>query len=252
MATRRTPAAGRAGRAGSRAAAAPDRSRPPPRWAAAVRWAAPAPGSTAPALGRTQPPGMTQPPGWTQTAGDDTTAGEDTTAGADNGPATSPPAGPKPSRAAVSACSGSATNLSPTVASATREPGPLTAATGCASTGSPRSPGPNSSSTVMPSARAKPRATRSEGSEWPDSTADTACLVTPATPASCCWDRPRACLASRSRVPSSWEISVFPTSPSRGSDPYPKARQARTRPVTGWLPRATAVSPVPVAEQCPL
>ena len=53
-------------------------------------------------------------------------------------------------------------------------------------------------------ARARARATRSEGSECPDSTADTACLVTPATPASCCWDRPRACLASRSRVPSGW------------------------------------------------
>ena len=97
---------------------------------------------------------------------------------------------------------GSATNVSPTVASATRDPGLLTGATGRASTGSPRSPGPNSSSTVMPRARARPRATRSEGSECPDSTADTACLVTPATPANCCWDRPRACRASRSRVPS--------------------------------------------------
>src|SRR6266566_2836535 len=124
-----------------------------------------------------------------------------------------PPAAPKPSRAARSASSGSATNVSPTVASATREPGPPVTATGRASTGSPSSPGPNSSSTVTPSARARPRATRSEGSEWPDSTADTACLVTPATPASCCWDRPRACRASRSRVPSGWELSVMSLPP---------------------------------------
>ena len=127
-----------------------------------------------------------------------------------------PPAAPKPSRAARSASSGSATNVSPTVARATREPGALTGAIGRASTGSPGSPGPNSSSTVMPSARARPRATRSEGSEWPDSTAETACLVTPATPASCCWDRPRACRASRSRVPSGWELSVMSPPPLRG------------------------------------
>ena len=144
-----------------------------------------------------------------------------------------PPAAPKPSRAARSASSGSATNVSPTVASATREPGALTGATGRASTGSPGSPGPNSSSTVMPSARARPRATRSEGSEWPDSTADTACLVTPATPASCCWDRPRACRASRSRVPSGWEtLRHVPTSPSRVtcSLPYGASRELHAWP----------------------
>ena len=123
-------------------------------------------------------------------------------------PTTRPPAGPKPARASVSALSGSATNVSPTVASATRVPSPPTGATGCASTGSAGSPGPNSSSTVRPSARDSASATRSEGSEWPDSTADTACLVTAPMPASCCWDRPRACRASRSRVPAAQEGSV--------------------------------------------
>jgi len=36
--------------------------------------------------------------------------------------------------------------------------------------------------------------------------------VTAAIPASCCWDRPRACRASRSRVPAAHEGSVTPHS----------------------------------------
>ena len=45
---------------------------------------------------------------------------------------------------------------------------------------------------------ARPAAT---GLSAPASTADTACRDTPAIPASCCWEKPRACRASRSRMP---------------------------------------------------
>ena len=53
----------------------------------------------------------------------------------------------------------------------------------------------------MPSARASARATRNDGSEMPDSTAETACRDTPAMLASCSWENPRACRASRNRAP---------------------------------------------------
>ena len=72
----------------------------------------------------------------------------------------------------------------------------LTAATGAAG-----SPGPNSSSTDMPSAWASASATRSDGSECPDSTAETACLLTAAMDASCCCENPRTCRASRRLAP---------------------------------------------------
>ena len=62
-------------------------------------------------------------------------------------------------------------------------------------------PGPNTSSTLRPSARASPSATRSEGSDLPDSAAETACRDTPTIPASCFWERPLATRASRRAVP---------------------------------------------------
>jgi len=40
-------------------------------------------------------------------------------------------------------------------------------------------------------------ATRSDGSECPDSTEETACLLTPAIDASCCCENPRAWRARR-------------------------------------------------------
>ena len=88
--------------------------------------------------------------------------------------------------------SGRATNRSPTGASATRPALPRSGATLTAVTGVVGSPGPNSSSTDRPSAWASASATRSDGSECPDSTADTACLLTPAIDASCCCENPRA------------------------------------------------------------
>ena len=97
--------------------------------------------------------------------------------------------------------SGSATKRSPTGASATRSVLPRSGATLTAVTGAAGSPGPNSSSTDRPSAWARASATRSDGSEWPDSTADTACLLTPAMDASCCWEKPRAWRASRRLAP---------------------------------------------------
>ena len=105
-----------------------------------------------------------------------------------DGIATSPPAGRKPARIAESATSGSATKDSPTWASVTRAPSPPSGATGRAPTTGTGIPGPNSSSTVTPSALARARATRNDGSECPASTADTACRDTPAMPASCCWE----------------------------------------------------------------
>ena len=44
-------------------------------------------------------------------------------------------------------------------------------------------------------------ATRNDGSEMPDSTAETACRDTPAMLAICSWENPRARRASRSRAP---------------------------------------------------
>ena len=118
-----------------------------------------------------------------------------------SGPKARPPAGRNPARLAEAPDSGRATNSSPIGASMTRAPLFPTGATGRAETGETGLPGPNSSSNVRPSARARASATRSDGSERPDSTAETACRDTPAMPASCCWENPRAWRASRSRIP---------------------------------------------------
>ena len=83
-----------------------------------------------------------------------------------------------------------------------RDPGarPPSGASGRAVTSGAGLPGPNSSSTVMPSAWARASATRSDGSDRPDSTADTAWRDTrPSRPAAA-GDRPRAWRASRSRA----------------------------------------------------
>ena len=112
----------------------------------------------------------------------------------DRAPASRPPAGRNPARLTVGPASGSATNDSPIGASVTRAPAePLLVAaasgpTRRADTEATAPSAPNSSSTVMPSAWASASATRSDGSDWPDSTADTACRETPAMPASCCWE----------------------------------------------------------------
>ena len=116
-------------------------------------------------------------------------------------PAASPPAGRNPPRLAVTPRNGSATYPSPTDASVTLAPSPPSCATGLAATGAARSPGPNSSSIVMPSALANAKAARSDGSDSPDSHKETACRDIPATSASCCWDNPRARRARRSRLP---------------------------------------------------
>ncbi len=87
---------------------------------------------------------------------------------------------------AASASMGRATNDSPIGARLTRAPPGPSGATGRAPTTGSGIRGPNSSSTVTPSALARASATRSDGSECPASTADTACLDTPAMPASCC------------------------------------------------------------------
>jgi hypothetical protein len=116
-------------------------------------------------------------------------------------PPASPSAGRNLARLSGSPDSGSATNSSPMGASATRASWPPSGATGRAATGETGPPGPNSSSTVKPSARARARATRSDGSDRPDSTAETAWRDTPAIPASCCCENPRACRASRSAIP---------------------------------------------------
>jgi hypothetical protein len=84
-------------------------------------------------------------------------------------------------------------------ASVSLAPSPLAGATGRAETCGSGLNDPNSSSTVTPSGRAKANATRSDGSEKPDSTAEMACRDTPAIAASCCSENPRACRASRSR-----------------------------------------------------
>ena len=59
----------------------------------------------------------------------------------------------------------------------------------------------------------------------PDSTAETACLLTPAMPASCCCENPRVCRASRSPVPVVPGPSTMPTDRRRirraGRDPGP-------------------------------
>ena len=83
----------------------------------------------------------------------------------------------------------------------TLAPLPPSGATGAAATGITGLSGPNNSSTVRPSARASAMATRNDGSLMPDSTAETACRDTPAMLATCCWENPRACRASRNRAP---------------------------------------------------
>lgn len=116
-------------------------------------------------------------------------------------PSASPSAGRNLAPLIGSPDSGSATNSSPMGASATRAPWSPSGATGRAATGDTGLPGPNRSSTVTPSAWARARATRSDGSDRPDSTAETAWRDTPAMPASCCCENPRACRASRSANP---------------------------------------------------
>ena len=68
-------------------------------------------------------------------------------------------------------------------------------------------PGPNSSSTVMPSAWASANATRSDGSECPDSTADTACLLTPG-------HRRQLLLGEPARLPREPQRRLAPGAPS--------------------------------------
>jgi hypothetical protein len=94
-------------------------------------------------------------------------------------------AGWNPARLAMSPDGGSATNSSPIGASVTRASSP-SGTTGRAVTGDAGLPGPNRSSTVRPSARARARATRSDGSDRPASSAETSWRDTPAIPASCC------------------------------------------------------------------
>src|SRR5579863_2498791 len=107
------------------------------------------------AMGRTAISSVPEPARPVATAGA-VTAGTGALAGL-----ASPPAGRKPSPAPVSPLSGKATNRSPTGASATRSLPGRSGAMLVANTGAAGSPGPNSSSTPKPSARASASATRS-------------------------------------------------------------------------------------------
>ena len=100
--------------------------------------------------------------------------------------ATSPPAGRNPARVAVSPRKGSATCPSPTGTRVTLAPLLPSGATSLAVTGTTESSVAKSSSTVRPSARHSAMATRRDGSDAPDSTAEIACRDTPAISATCC------------------------------------------------------------------
>ncbi len=124
---------------------------------------------------------------------------------------------------------------------------PASRATLTAVTGAVGSPGPNSCSTDMPSAWARASATRSDGSEWPDSTADTACLLTPAMPASCCCENPRVCRAIRNPAPAVPGPSIMYTDRSR----QPESAPARPLRPADWVPDpACSREPIDRGYQC--